>query len=93
MGELAAGAAQGGHGKCQWIEPLIIPQLGEVKTNGGRLAMLAALHPLDEPAQALFGGGLFGSREMGVGGRRARGKEGFNGNRGFFDGGGQGARD
>ena len=43
LGKLLAGAAQGGHGKRQRIEPLIIPQLGEVKTNRSRLAMFAAL--------------------------------------------------
>src|SRR5688572_27516917 len=51
-GELSAGAAQGGDGKGQRIEFLIIPQPGEVKTNRGRLAMLAPLDAVEEPGQA-----------------------------------------
>src|SRR5687768_10686368 len=51
-GKLPAGAAQGRHGKSQRIEPLIIPQLGEVKTNRGRLAVLVLLDALEEPGEA-----------------------------------------
>ena len=79
VGELSAGAAQGGHGKRQRIEPLIIPQLGEVKANRGRLPVLAGLDAVDEPGQAAVDGGERGESGdrgsgigVGVGGQAAR---------------------
>jgi len=81
-GELSAGAAQGRDGKNQWIEPLIIPQLGEVKAYRGGLAVLVIFDPIEEPSQAaearVQGSGF---RVQGEGG-----KEGFEGEGGFLNG-------
>src|SRR6185436_17845822 len=68
VGELSAGAAQGRRGKYQRIEPFIIPQLGEVKAYGGRLAVLALPDAAEEPGEAAGSRNGRGGRGSGVGG-------------------------
>ena len=80
------GSAEGRDGERQRIELLIIPQLGEVKTNRGRLPVLAGLHPIEEPVQAFLGGRDLGTGDWGLG-AVAGGEEGLDGEGGFFDGG------
>ena len=83
-GELSAGAAQGRDGKNQRVEPLIIPQLGEVKAYRGGLAVLVIFDAIEEPGEAAMGRGAGG---RGRGARRHRGEEGFDGEGGFFNAG------
>ena len=86
---MKAGESQRCGREYQGIEPLIIPQLGEVKANRSRLAVLAGFHPVDEPGQAAGHGGgrVQGSGFRVQGDFRAGREEGFDGEGGFLDGG------
>ena len=78
---MVAGTAQGRDGKCQRIEFLIIPQLGEVKTDGGGLPVLVLFDAVKQPAEA-------GTARVQGSGFRVQGngrEETFNGEGGFFD--------
>jgi len=67
VGKLSAGTAQGRYGKGERIEPLIIPQLREVKTDRGRLPVLVVFDAIDEPRQAAEDGYRRSARGWGLG--------------------------